>query len=80
MIKMPDSRDNEMLGTEDPAFTGKNPEVSEGLFMIAVVVVDDVSVVVYTLVCPGFVLVKVSIDTITTVTVVGAANSVTVTV
>jgi len=37
-------------------------------------------VVVYALVCPGSVLVRIPIDTITTVTVVGKADAVIVTV
>jgi len=71
---------NGMQRWEDPAFTGRNPEVSEGAFTTAVVVDDDVSVVVNTLVSPGPILVKTSVDTNTIVTVVGIPDAVTVTV
>jgi len=85
MIQKVNNHENEMLRSENPvfsgAFTSRNPELSDsgGLLMNVVMVVDDVSVVVY-VVWPGSVLVKVSNDTITRVTLVGVGDAVTVTV
>lgn len=81
-IKTPDNHENEMLlvRSEAAAFTGRNPEMLKGLFITAVVVDDDVWVVVIVLVCPSCVLVRISVDTITMVMVVGVADPVIVTV
>jgi hypothetical protein len=46
-IKRPNNHQNGILWSDNPALTGKNPEVSEGPFMIAVVVDVDVCLDIY---------------------------------